>query len=372
LLISLALGSPAKLYATLNIPVVEVGNPHNANDGTGFGGVPYTYSIGTYEVTNSQYAEFLNSVDPTGLNTLGLYTDPHMNSDANGGIDFSSIAADGSKYSIKSGRGDNPVVFVTWYSALRFANWMHNGQGNGSTESGSYTLTGGMPVPSNASSIARNPGATWVLPTENEWYKAAYYDADTATYFDYPTQNNSTPISDEPPGGGGGTDSSNAANFQNDDSNLNGYDDGFAKTGSPSFSMSQNYLTDVGAYFNAVGPYGTFDQGGNVAEWTEALVGMTERSVRGGDWFSGSGDLKAENQVGQLPASFFMAWGFRLVAVPEPSPMLLLGFVGALTGLVHSLATRRTRYGRSTATPTGNCRHRQQQQRNRVGFGHLG
>ena len=40
---------------------------------TGFGAVPYAYNIGTYDVTNSQYVEFLNAKDPTGDNPLGLY-----------------------------------------------------------------------------------------------------------------------------------------------------------------------------------------------------------------------------------------------------------------------------------------------------------
>ena len=51
-----------------------VGNAGNAADPTtGIGAVDYEYRIGTYEVTNAQYAAFLNSVDPTGSNTLGLY-----------------------------------------------------------------------------------------------------------------------------------------------------------------------------------------------------------------------------------------------------------------------------------------------------------
>jgi hypothetical protein len=53
-----------------------VGNGGNANDpatGNLYGGVGYNYNIGTYDVTNSQYAEFLNTKDPSGANTLGLW-----------------------------------------------------------------------------------------------------------------------------------------------------------------------------------------------------------------------------------------------------------------------------------------------------------
>ena len=84
----LVLGSAATLHATLAIPTVEVGNPGNVHDSSGFGGVGNTYSIGKHEVTNSQYIEFLNAVDPTGGNGLGLYSDL-MTSNANGGIAFS-------------------------------------------------------------------------------------------------------------------------------------------------------------------------------------------------------------------------------------------------------------------------------------------
>ena len=78
-------------------------------------------------------------------------------------------------YTAKPNMGDKPVNFVSWYDAIRFANWLNNGQGDGDTETGAYTLLGGTPTPSNGSSITRNPGATWFLPSEDEWYKAAYY-----------------------------------------------------------------------------------------------------------------------------------------------------------------------------------------------------
>ena len=41
--------------------------------------------------------------------------------------------------------------------------------------------------------IGRNTGATYVLPSENEWYKAAYYNPTSGTYWTYPTQSNSVP-----------------------------------------------------------------------------------------------------------------------------------------------------------------------------------
>jgi len=91
-------------------------------------------------------------------------------------------------YSPIAGREALPVVFVSFYDALRFANWLHNGQptgaqDNSTTEDGAYTITA-QGISNN--SITRNPGATIFLPSEDEWYKAAYYGALSASYFDYP------------------------------------------------------------------------------------------------------------------------------------------------------------------------------------------
>ena len=55
-----------------------------------------------------------------------------------GGIIFTSTASSGSKYSVKAGApagtpaatsyGTMPVLFTSWFSAARFANWLENGQ----------------------------------------------------------------------------------------------------------------------------------------------------------------------------------------------------------------------------------------------------
>ncbi len=159
-LLAVAYFSCASAHAA-TIPTVPVGNAGNAGDvqsqGT-FGSVAVGYRIGRTEVTNAQYVEFLNGVDPTGANTLALYN-TSMSSDARGGINFNGGAANGSKYEIKAGRDNNPVVFVSWYDSIRFANWMHNGMVGGDTENGAYTLLGGTPTPTNGNTITRNTGA---------------------------------------------------------------------------------------------------------------------------------------------------------------------------------------------------------------------
>jgi hypothetical protein len=181
----------------VTIPTVPVGNAGNAGEvqsqGT-FGAVSYDYLIATTEVTNSQYAEFLNfkaASDP-----LGLYN-TSMGSNARGGIARSGAGTipDPYVYTTKTDMGNKPVNFVSWYDAIRFANWLHNGQGNGDTETGAYTLEGGTATPSNGLSITRNSGAIWFLTNGDEWYKAAYHQpaaqgGDSDDYWLFPTASN--------------------------------------------------------------------------------------------------------------------------------------------------------------------------------------
>src|SRR5262249_8530170 len=133
-------------------------------------------------------------------NTLGLWNSA-MGGDTFSGIGFNGSNANGSKYVLIAGHENHPVNNETWYSALRFANWMNNGQGTASTESGAYRLDGGTPTPSNWSSISRTAGAAVFLPSENEWYKAAYYNPGTNSYFQYATSSNVTPVASGPSAG---------------------------------------------------------------------------------------------------------------------------------------------------------------------------
>lgn len=311
----LLLGILANLAGAVEIETVPIGNAGNPVESPfgRFGSVPYEYRIGKFEVTNDQYVDFLNAVDPEGTNSLGLYK-VGLPFDGPGGIDFDVGAPKGSKYTSKPGRSNNPVNMVNWYDGLRFANWLHNGQGSGETETGAYTLVGSTPIPSNGPNIPRNPDAIWFLPTENEWFKAAYHKNDgvTGNYWDYPTSSDTVPFSDEPPGNDA-PDPTNVANYHNHDGLPNGYNDGWAVTGTPILDGSRNYLTDVGAYSQAPSPYGTFDQGGNVEEWLEDGFQGSFRSLRGGDTF-----LNRMDQLGKrndFPEDFGSGVGFRVGSI---------------------------------------------------------
>lgn len=318
-----------------------VGNLGNANDATGFGAVNYAYSIGRFEVTNAQYAEFLNSVDPNSENALLLYN-ASMASDPSGGIVRNASAPSGTRYEVKAGRGSNPVNFVSDHDAMRFTNWLHNGQ-TGLTETGAYTLLGQSAIPTNLLQITRNSDALWALPTENEWYKAAYHrnDGDTGNYFRYPTQSESAPHSVPP--SANGPEANNSANVFRNDGIANALDNGFATTGELAFP-SENALVDVGSYSQTTSGYGLFDAAGNVHEWTEAFNG-SNRIIRGGSFWSGSFGIDLDDanvRFADLPSGFEERdIGFRVVrlatAVPEPTTIVFLSG-SVLAGV---LSTRR-------------------------------
>jgi sulfatase modifying factor 1 len=281
-----------------------VGNPNNPadatvmNDGTsGYGSVSYSYKIGTYDVTNSQYVEFLNSNVPGGetADPLALYNS-NMSDAPFGGITYNSGAASGSKYSVMASNGQNPVNYVTWYDTLRFANWLDNNQVAGMTETGAYQLLGGTPTPSNFATITRSAGATVFLPSENEWYKAAYYNPNTSTYNLYPTGSSLVPNASGP------TATPNSANYNE------------------VLGGALGNLTPVGAYTGTTSPYGAYDMGGNVWQWNEALISGLSRGLRGGSFGSLATFLQSSSRINGVPpfeGSGF--YGSRVASIPEPS-----------------------------------------------------
>lgn len=280
--------------AAINIDTVLVGNAGNPNDSTGFGQVNYNYHIGTYEVTNGQYTTFLNSVATT--DTHGLY---NTFMSLFGGITRNGISGSYS-YSVKSGFANKPVNSVSFLDAARFTNWLTTGN----TEMGVYNL-GGVTNPVN-STIARD-NAAWLnggvaIASENEWYKAAYYDptgADGDGYWLFPNQ------------------SSNANNT------------------SGNFSSGGN-LADVGSYSPSY--YGTFDQGGNVAEWNERFLSYipNDRGLRGGAANTSHGQSQSllgggTSYDNEAPVLGFRVTSLNPIVVPEPSTYAaILGSLGLL------------------------------------------
>ena len=371
------------------VTVGNPGNQDAPADDSGarYGGVDYTYRIGKYEVTYGQYLEFLNAKaksDPTGLYDPSMTNDKIANGISRDGSSGSYI------YSLlNDASADLPVTFVNFTDAARYANWINNGKGDSSTEEGAYKITtaslksairkdgvitymakgkldlqpgdqiqtsgfkgigfatrslikdvkfqNGVTLFSTANdypdavaegrgkvvavAASRSADAKFWIPNEDEWVKAAYYDPNlnegAGGYYTWATQSN------EYPGVSVGA-LPNQANVPSADKSR------FANTPlNPNIDPlnGPNLLTPVGAFTNSSSYYGTFDQDGNVTEWTEtiydksALFGNWNRSVdatrskHGAIYYSGTPGSSRRDD-GLMPNDIGYGTGFRLAAAP--------------------------------------------------------
>jgi formylglycine-generating enzyme len=343
---------------TLTAPIGDLGNAPdttiavNKNIGlwANLGQVNYVYQMGTYDVTCAQYCQFLNAklpniTDTTPANTsagiflpsdtYGLYnpamndygTDdfPYGGANNTGGINYDPNATAGQHFYVAPGRANWPVGPTSTLNAMRFSNWLTNGQGNGDTESGTYLITGGSQgggaVPGGAGygqAAKAGPRSQWsavtaannghyVLPTQNEWYKAAYYKAGgtNSGYWIYPTQfgvwGNGTPPS------------SSTANFG-------------GNVGS---------MTDVGSY-PYPSAYGTYDQGGDALQWTEtpAWFHPGQTVVAGGSWAIPATSMASYGWVEHNGVGLdYMSFRVAFIPAPEPGGWAMLTVV-AITALL--------------------------------------
>ncbi len=371
-----AIASSSAAFAVVSYSTVPVGDPGNAGDAStvlggaaaltqtaSYGSVAYPYRMGVREVSNAQYLEFLNAVDPNGTNSLSLHTPVTSASfTALQGITLDAAAPTGSKYKLKTGAtmsinvngsptattvnidyANKPVVNVNWMSTHRFANWLTNGQGGpGTTEYGAYALNN-VVVPGAVPARNSTPNyAMFVLPTVDEFHKAAYYDPTTGTYSDYATGSNTAPTNPQPTSISGVVNPSGTANYRKD--NVLAVTQSTVSASAGVFQL----LSDVGDYSNATSPYGTLDQTGNASELmffaaSQSASGMdTGFASMGGGYSSGipsvaaslggfAGAGPSRPQLGSSPAYLASpAVGFRLVFVPEPTSLALAGASAAL------------------------------------------
>ena len=268
----MAMGAQADSFGTganaFSLDFVNIGNAGNTADTTGYGAVAESYRMGKFEVTNDQFSK-------------------------------ANAATGGTLGNNSSSSGSNlPTQGATWLEAAKFANYLTSGSYNGGAYqfSNSSTFTG-----VNRAAAISTYGTVYVLPTEDEWHKAAYLKSDGSAYTLYATGNSI------PTEGAGGE-------------NYNNVNTGTWDVGS---GVAENN--------------GTYDMNGNVWEWTEdafdgTLDVMTEnRTLRGGTYYNDAApNLSSGARTSYSPSTETIEFGFRVVSIPEPSSIAMVGLVSGI------------------------------------------
>jgi formylglycine-generating enzyme required for sulfatase activity len=268
---------------TLNFQTI--GNPGNAADTTGYGAVDYTYRIGTYAISQNQ-------IDAAVASGLANVTAGAWN-------------------------GNQPAANMTWYESAAFVNWLNTSKGfqpaYNLTWSGSTWTMALWTATDNgydANNLYRNSQAKYFLPSENEFYKAAYGKSDGSGYYFYPTASDTAPTI-------------------------------VASGTSPNTAVyNQIYEQGPASVYEAGGlsSYGTMGQGGNVFGWEESAYSgsnidpSADRTFRGGGWWTDNGPLQSSQRyyyyIYLSPDYEYGDLGFRVASVdgiPEPSTYALMG-----------------------------------------------
>ncbi len=280
------------------------------------GSVDYTYGIGKFETTVSQYVTFLNTVDPEGKNPHQLYYD-HMSPTVwprYGSIRYTPGAGQrGKHYSVAYPEwAEKPFAFTDFRRAARFVNSLTNGDVLSKTPSSSHgfkyvaytvrlspqTERGMYDMTNQAATRAKSTG--FVLASNNEWAKAAYYDpkgGGTHSYWNYPTGPFDQPnvsVLNPKTGDVTNADKQPLSTYNPNDPNSSidtpGAPPGKAPNWCPAqagsacnelpadmpqgLDLQKNYMANVSTVGQArtPSPWGTYDQGGNVVEILDTLA----------------------------------------------------------------------------------------------------
>ncbi len=264
------------------IDFVGIGNAGNAADTTTYGAVPYEYRASIYEISQ----DAITKATASGMSnvTAGAWT------------------------------GNQPAANISWYEAAAFVNFLNTNSGKTAAYNLNLTFSGSWSMAlwsseqawtAGGTNLYRNKDAYYFLPSENEWYKAAYYNAAGTNYFLYPTASSSVPTA--------------------------------VASGTNAGSAVYNAVASVPALVDSAGglsPYGTMGQGGNVFEWNESAAdgsnssSSERRAIRGGFWGYTEDGLRSSGRFDGVPSLENYSFGFRVASVPEPSTAVLVLMAG--------------------------------------------
>lgn len=311
---------------------VTVGSPGNTpvtNTGIGqppvVGRVDRAFQMGKFEVTNDQYVAFLNAIGGNDEDRV-VYV-PQMMASLTGGIERHGSNPPFT-YSVKEDMGNKPVNWVSFWAALRFCNWLHNGRpmpadrdmSPETTEDGAYDLTDSGAITLNT--VRRSPDAKYFLPNEDEWFKAAYYQSSIAKYRRYATGSNTVPTA---------ATADMDGNVDNPGLNVATFDDtddeprlalGTAvwdldNDGQLDDTERQGMATTVGSG-GSLSAYGAANMTANMQEWIESVAGTEQRVMRGASWKLRDFQLSNSYRFIGFPVLIRRDLGFRVArAVPD-------------------------------------------------------
>ena len=272
------------------------------------GGVPYVYGIGQTEITAGQYVTFLNKVDPDGDNPVQPFTGTQLWTNAfspvlnpfSGEINLVANAAPGTHYQLAASYwGDKPLVNGNMFDFAYFVNSLYNGS-TVAVDNRRSTSPLGMHVhlqtryvklSTNISTgmydlqdssypfFQRLNTSGYVIPSENEWVKAAYYSpfatGNGTHYYYYPTVSDTPPTSLQTGGSQPTVDSLGnviAANLVRGVAYSN-YNQTviWQPPYAPQSSSSGPNVINVGED-RTPSPWLTYDQGGNAVEYTDTVA----------------------------------------------------------------------------------------------------
>ena len=271
---------------SFDIEFVTIGNPDNPADTTSrpypVGSVPYTYRLGKYEISVDMVNK-ANAADDLGI-TFHDWWEPNK-----------------------------PAFYISWFGAAVFVNWLNENTQHAPAykfdSEGNFQLWEAGDVGYDPENPFRNSQTRYILPSVDEWYKAAFYDAASSTYYEYPTGSNNVP---------------DGIDYAGDTSFDAVFNDGYE-------NALPNDIMDAGV----LSPYGTMGQGGNAWEWEETEYDLVNDSLSGARGISG-----IDWDYGTNSASFLGSWfrggnanpatrsgiGFRVASLPVPMSILSSDF----------------------------------------------